>query len=92
MNKEINAQILVKDRGYYLDMDAAVLWALHQEFAFGKKRLRRFFDAFAAAHKELRKFYELDDSDSGIWLCRKLLKDYGVDVDIWEKENMQNEE
>lgn len=90
MNKEINAQILEADWGYYCDMDAAVLWALHRKFGFGKKRLRRFFEMFAEVHEELRKHYELDDDDNGIWLCRKLLKEYGVDVEAWEKENMQN--
>lgn len=90
MNKEINAQILEKDMGYYFDMDAAVLWVLHRKFGFGKKRLRRFFEEFAASHEELRQYYELDDDDNGIWLCRKQLKEYGVDVEAWEKENMQN--
>ena len=86
MNKEINAQILEKDGAYYLDMDAAVLWVLRVGFGFGKKRLRRFFDLFASLHVELREHYQLDDDDNGIWLCRKMLKDYGVDVEAWEKE------
>lgn len=90
MNKEINAQILEKDTAYYLDMDAAVLWVLRVGFGFGKKRLRRFFDLFAKSHEELRKHYELDDDDNGIWICRKQLKEYGVDVDAWEKELEQN--
>ena len=47
MLKEINAQILESDRQYYLDMNAAVLWALHEAFGFGKARLRRFFDSFS---------------------------------------------
>jgi len=90
MDKEINAQILEKDMAYYLDMDAAVLWVLRVGFGFGKKRLRRFFDLFGSLHAELCKHYELDDDDNGIWLCRQQLKDYGVDVEAWEKELEQH--
>lgn len=88
--KEIKAQILETDRAYYLDMDAAVLWTLHKRFGFGRKRLREFFEAFADSHDELCKYYELDEDDNGIWLCRKQLKDYGVDVEAWEKEYEEN--
>lgn len=74
------------DKNYYLDMDAAVLYSLHKTFGFGKKRLRRFFDAFAVQHEELREFYQLND-DTNTWICRYLLKrDVGVDVEAWEKE------
>lgn len=90
MNKEINAQILEKDKGYYLDMDAAVLWMLHIGFGYGVKKLRRAFVLFAKLHAELRKHYELDDDDNGIWLCRKQLMDYGVDLEAWEKELEEN--
>lgn len=86
MRKEINAQILERDTRYWLDMDAAVMWALHKEFGFGAKRLRRFFNAFSTVHEELREHYQLDD-DTNTWLCRHLLKEkVGVDVEAWEKE------
>lgn len=86
MRKEIKAQILESDKRYWLDMDAAVLWALHKEFGFGAKRLRRFFDCFSVVHEEMRNYYQLDD-DTNTWLCRYLLKqDVGVDVEAWEKE------
>ena len=86
MHKEIKSQLLDYDKSYFLDMDAAVLWALHKEFGFGLKRLRRFFDRFSAIHEDLRNYYQLDD-DTNTWLCRYLLKrDVGVDVEAWEKE------
>ena len=86
MNKEIRARVLTIDDAYYLDMDAAVLWVLRVGFGFGKKRLRRFFEKFVETHAELRKHYSLDDDDNGIWICRQQLKEYGVDVEAWEKE------
>lgn len=86
MNKEIRAQVLEIDRSYYLDMDAAVLWTLHRKYGWAKKKLRSFFEDFAFTHDELCKYYELDDDDNGIWLCRKQLLEIGVDVEAWEKE------
>ena len=86
MTKEINAQILKSDIAYKLDMDAAVLFVLHDTFGFGKKRLWRFFHNFTARHQELREFYQLDD-ENNTWICRRLLKErMGVDVEAWEKE------
>lgn len=86
MTKEINAQILESDKSYKLDMDAAVLYSLHETFGFGAKRLRRFFDAFSVQHQELRNYYQLDD-DTNTWICRRLLKErVGVDIEAWEKE------
>ena len=86
MMAEINRQILEQDKKYKLDMDAAVLWVLHESFGFGEKRLKRFFNAFSEKHEELRNYYELE-GDANTWLCRYLLKrDAGVDIEAWEKE------
>ena len=86
MHKEIKSQLLDYDKQYFLDMDAAVLWALHKEFGFGAKRLRRFFDRFEKVHEDLRSYYQLDD-DTNTWLCRYLLqRDVGIDVEALEKE------
>lgn len=89
MKREINAQILESDLSYKLDMDAAVLWSLHETFGFGKKRLRRFYEAFTVQHEALRDHYKLDD-DTNTWICRHLLKEkVGVDLEAWEKEHEQ---
>lgn len=86
MRREINAQILDADRQYYLDMNAAVLWALHKAFGFGKVRLRRFFDSFSVIHDGLREYYAFNE-ESNTWLCRHLLREEtGVDVEAWEQE------
>ena len=41
------------------DMDAVIMWVLHEEFGFGNERLRRFFDAFIREYRGLQEFYEL---------------------------------
>ena len=91
MNKEINRQVLERDKTYWLDIDAMTLWALHEVFGFGPSRLKRFFDAFDNIHEDLRKHYELSTDDQ-TWLVRQKLKDMGVDVAAWEKESKEKHE
>ena len=84
MNIEINRQILEADAKYSTDVDAMILWVLHSRFGFGKKRLRRFYDAFSEEHQRLRDYYEMPDDCA--WLCKRKLKDIGVDVEQWNQE------
>lgn len=53
MDIEINRQIVEADRRYADDIDAMVLYTLHVLLGFGKKRLRKFYDAFSAEHDRL---------------------------------------
>ena len=53
MELEINRQIAEADRQHANDFDAMVLYVLHTHLGFGKKRLRRFYDAFSAEHDKL---------------------------------------
>ena len=86
IRQEVSRQVLDIDRQYRLDMDAAVLWALHEAFGFGRKRLKRFFDAFSEVHTDLRKAYSLSDDDVTP-KCRELLKSRAkVDLVTWETE------
>lgn len=85
MNEEINRQILERDKTFSMDFDSTVLYVLHITFGFGKKRLRRFWEAFINNHDELRQYYEMDSEDNA-WLCRKKLKEIGVDVEAWYEE------
>lgn len=45
------------------ELDAMILWHLHEEFSFGPKRLKQFYDTFAVRLDELIKHYEMTDSD-----------------------------
>lgn len=81
---EINRQILEADKRYTNDIDAMVLYVLHKHLGFGYKRLRLFWEAFKAEHKELREHYEMPDDNA--WLARQKLKDIGVDVEAWNAE------
>ena len=82
INIEINKEIKRRSEQYANDVDAAILYQLHIQLGFGKKRLREFYDGWKAAHDNLLKHYEMDGADSA-WLYMKKLKDIGVDVEAW---------
>ena len=76
MDMEINRQIVEADRRYADDIDAMVLYTLHVHLGFGKKRLRKFYDAFSAEHDRLIQYYQMPDDYT--WLCKEMLKRIGV--------------
>lgn len=80
LNEEINRQILEKDTRYTNDIDACVLYVLHVHLGFGRKRLRRFWEAFRVEHDKLRNHYEISDT---AYLAQDQLKRIGVDVAAW---------
>ena len=70
------------------ELDAMVLYILHEEFGFGEKRLRRFYDRFSEGLRELGQRYAMENFDDKIWLCQKKLREAGIDISKWkEKEN-----
>ena len=83
---EIKKAIAEHDKAHCNELDAMILWILHTEFGFGEKRLRKFHDIFAPALDELVARYEMDDSDMA-WLCTRKLKDAGIDIEEWNKDD-----
>ena len=86
MKREIDRQLLLTDKRYSNDFAAGVLWVLHVYFGFGHKRLRLFFEAYRQVHDRLRERYEYSDDRDTCYVCKQLLKDYGVDVAKWNEE------
>lgn len=76
MDLEIQRELAEYDRKHIAEIDATILWVLHEQFGFGAQRLRTYYDAFHDRIKE-------DD----IWLCTQMLKRIGVDVEAWHKES-----
>ncbi len=85
MNMEIQRQMAEYDIKNIHEVDAMILWRLHTMFGFGPDRLKKFYHAFGKDVKALIKRYELEDSDD-IWLCTHMLKEYGIDLEEWERE------
>lgn len=90
MNIEINRQLVERDKQYAADIDAMVLYTLMAHYGWKKKRLRRFWKAFIAEHKALREFYQMDEPGDNEWLAHRMLKEIGVDIDEWYKEETEN--
>ena len=87
MDIEIQKEIAEFNQKNETEIDAAILWVLHEQFGFGKKRLKRFYDHFIPAYRGLIERYEM--LDEGAWICTRLLKDIGVDMGAWREENNQ---
>lgn len=63
------------------NITALVLWQLHEQLGFGKKRLIRFHNKFAPALAELQDFYQMHTQEDTDFLLRYKLKEIGVDVE-----------
>lgn len=86
-NEEIKKAVAEHYRKIRLETVSLILWQLHEEFGFGPERLKRYFLNFDRNTKAMVEHYELEDADDNdIWLATRKLKEYGVDLDAWEKE------
>ena len=83
--KAIGEQIVEMDRQMELDRDSSILWMLHEQFGFGHDRLFKAWKLMYADNKKLQAHYEMGPEDGG-WLCRRKLKEYGVDLERWYKD------
>ena len=81
---ELKYELAEWDKKHYNELDALILWVLHNEFGFGEKRLKQFHDAFVQNIGALLKRYEMDGEDD-VWLCTYKLKQAGIDISEWNK-------
>lgn len=82
---EIERQTAKFDREHLMEIEAMIFLVLHEEFGFGKDRLKRFHDKFGDRVKDLFERYQMDptDADERLWLCTRKLKDAGIDISEW---------
>lgn len=86
MNIEIEKQLAEYTRKHALELDAILLWYVHEAFGFGPKRLKQVFMGFAPLVAELCTRYEMHDKGDNVWLCTHKLKELGVDLAQWDRE------
>ena len=84
IDREIRRQLAEYDRKHELEICALVMWQLHEQFGFGKKRLKRFFDGYSNAMDKLVQRYEVEDADM-MWDFIKKINGIGVDIEMWYK-------
>lgn len=85
MDYEIKKQLADFNNRNVREVDATVLWVLHDKFGWGHHRLRQFYTEFIKCMDELTDRYEMG-KDEAPWLCTYKLKEYGIDLEEWEKE------
>ena len=83
---EVNKQTGENVRNLSLNLQALVLWSLHEQLGFGKKRLLRFQKAFAPLIEDLQKFYQVTDANDTEFICLyKLKNEVGIDVEALDE-------
>lgn len=63
------------------NVEAIILWQLHEQYGFGKKRLLRFFDETAPMITGMLDYYNFATDEDAIWLCKHNLKEIGINLD-----------
>lgn len=88
LKKEVRSMMADYHYKHLTELDAVILWVLHEEYGFGEKRLKDFYISFNRAVKGLLKRYEMeeDDDDDQIWLFTHKLKQAGIDLRAWDEE------
>lgn len=89
LRREIDRQTAQNVVNLQANLQAAVLWQLHANFGFGKKRLLRFAGAFQETLGELLNFYEMESAEDSDFICKYKLKNE-VGIDVNELESMFN--
>lgn len=82
LEAEINRQTAQNVKNLSLNLQALVLWQLHEQEGWGKKKLLRFQKRFLPMIQELQRFYELENASETDFVCRyKLKNEVGIDVE-----------
>ena len=83
---EVNRQLEERSKEWYADLDALILYVLHEEFGFGRDRLMRFFYSLIDTNEALIDHYRLKDTE---FVCKTKLREIGVDIDRWNADIRQ---
>lgn len=81
MKAECARQARELSERFSTEIDAMMLWALHEEFGFGAERLRRVWECVARHRDELLKRYDMQDDSEYILIYK--LNQIGVDLKAW---------
>ena len=85
--QEVNKQTGEAVGKMALHISSLVLWSLHQQLGFGKKRLLRFQKQFLPLIEQLQDYYELQNADETEFVILRKLKDE-VGLDVAEHDQM----
>ena len=81
LQREIRLETAKNVQDLSLNLQAIVLWNLHEQLGFGQRRLIEFQRSFLPLIKELQDFYMAESSEETEFiLLYKLKNEVGVDV------------
>ena len=83
---EIGRQLAEYTKNHAREVDAMILWVLHESFGFGKKRLKEYYESFSKKMDGLEKRYLVSENVEKAWVCTEKLKKIGVNLEDWERE------
>ncbi len=82
MQAEIDRQTAQNVKNLSSNLQALVLWSLHEQLGFGQKRLLEFQQGFLPLIKQLQDYYEASSAEETEFICKyKLKHECGIDVD-----------
>lgn len=86
---EVEKQLAEWNAAHDRELTAMSLWILHEQFGFGPERLKKFFMHFHKDIYALNARYLADEGENdldSLYLCSMKVKEYGIDLEAWEKE------
>ena len=86
LNMEIQKSFAEYDRKNADEIDAILLWFLHEKFGFGYERLKKIHKNVNHEVQSLCDRYEMTDNGDELWLCTHKLKEIGIDISEWNSE------
>ena len=87
LDAEIGRQAAEFERMHELEFDAMTLYVLMAEYGWKEKRLKKFWEAYRKAHRELIQRYEIGmQNGEDAWLCQRKLLENGIDLSTWDME------
>lgn len=82
LRDEINRQLVENVKNLSCNLQALILWELHVQEGWGKKKLLRFQKRFQPAIKMLQEYYQVRTADETDFVCKNRLKnEVGIDVE-----------
>jgi hypothetical protein len=81
IQREIRLETAKNVQDLSLNLQAIVLWNLHEQLGFGQRRLIEFQRTFLPLIKQLQEYYMAEDAEETEFILRyKLKNEVGVDV------------
>lgn len=87
LDRAIEKQLAESLRKRDLEIEARVMYAIRAITEFDETELRRVYDDIDESLDALATHYEMHEDDDLTWLCMKKLRDDGIDIERWSKEN-----